>query len=243
LNIKLAATLVTTIVIAVGFVLISPLYFHPAGFNGKQEIMLSFSVTHPDNSVEWCKNLSSILDQYNLSATVFIVGQVAEENPQTVAVFGDKVDIGSLTYSNVNLTNIYDYSLKLQEVAKGKEAVDQAGNLDSKSFQAPAQATDEDIYSLLSRSGILADFSYNSQYNVYQNDQFIKFEATTVQAQSSQPETILNRASTNQPLIIQFDDTCPSTYIAVYIESLVTGDFEFVNASELTGLALTVRGI
>jgi peptidoglycan/xylan/chitin deacetylase (PgdA/CDA1 family) len=230
-------------VIAVGFVLISPLYFHPADSNGKQEIMLSFSVTHPDNSVEWCKNLSSILDQYNLSATVFIVGQVAEENPQTVTVFGDKVDIGSLTYSNVNLTSIYDYSLKLHEVTKGKEAVDQAGNLDSKSFQAPAQATDEDIYSLLSRSGILADFSYNSQYNVYQNDQFIKFEAITVQAQSSQPETILNRASTNQPLIIQFDDTCPSTYIAGFIESLVTGDFEFVNASELTGLALTVRGI
>ncbi|MCW4017505.1 MAG: polysaccharide deacetylase family protein [Candidatus Bathyarchaeota archaeon] len=242
MSLKSAATIATAVVVMVGFVLISPLYFHPAGPETKQAIMLSFSVTELDNSVEWCKNLSSILNQHNLSATVFIVGKVAEENPQTVTVFSDKVDIGSLTYSNVDLTSIDDYTLKLQEVTNGKAAIDKAGNLNSKLFQAPAQATDEDIYSLLSRNGILADFSYNNQYNLYQDEQFIKHEAQTVQAQTYQPETILNQTPTNQPIIIKFDDNNPTSYIASYIESLVTGDFEFVSASELTGLSLTVRG-
>ncbi len=242
MNIKLAATIATALVIIVGFAIISPLFFHPAVPEVKQKILLSFSVTNSTNSVEWCKNLSTILDNHHIGAIVFITGKIAEENPETVLAFSSKVDIGSRTYNNVNLNQIPDYSFKLQEIIQGKLAIDRAGNLTSKAFQAPYQATDQDIYSLLNRANITADFSYNDQYNLYQNNQFIKFEAKTYDAQTHPPELFLEQPSTGQPIIITFNDTYTTDSIVAFLDKLITGHFEFVNASELTGTTLTVRG-
>ena len=67
---------------------------------------------------------------------VFFVGKVAEQNPEAVTCFGNRVDIGSQTYDYVNLTTINDYSLKLQEVEQGKFAVDTAGHLNSSVFSS-----------------------------------------------------------------------------------------------------------
>jgi peptidoglycan/xylan/chitin deacetylase (PgdA/CDA1 family) len=242
LNIRLAATIATALVIVVGFAMISPLFFHPVVPEAKQKIMLSFSVTKPNNSVEWCKNLSTILNNYHIGATVFITGKIAEENPATVLVFSNKVDIGSRTYNNVNLNKISDYSFKFQEITQGKIAIDKAGNLNSKVFLAPDQATDQDIYSLLNRANITADFSYNDQYNLYQNNQFIKLDAKTYDAQTHPPEFFLEQSSTDQPIIIAFNDTYTTDNIVAFLDMLITGHFEFVNASELTGAILTVRG-
>jgi len=242
LNIRLAATIATALVVIVGFAMISPLFFHPAAPEVKQKVMLSFSVTEPNDSVEWCNNLSTILNSYHIGATVFITGRIAEENPQTILAFSNKVDIGSRTYNNVDLTQISDYSLKLQEVEQGKIAIDKAGNLSSRIFQAPYQATDQDIYSLLSRANITADFSYNNQYNVYQNDQFIKIDAKTYAAQDYPPDLFLSQLTTNQSIVIVFSDGYPTSGIADFLDTLSGGSFEFVNASELTGLPLTIRG-
>jgi peptidoglycan/xylan/chitin deacetylase (PgdA/CDA1 family) len=239
MKLKLAATIATVIVIIVGFAMISPLFFRQDKVD--KRVMLSFSISEPDNAAEWCRNLSSILKTHNIPATVFIVGKIAEQYPQTVTCFSDKVDIGSQTYDNLNLTGISDYSVKLQEVKKGKTAVDKAGHVYSRVFRAPYGATDQDIYSLLSRSGISADFSYKSQYNVYQNGQFIKFNAAVFDGKHYSPEFFLTRAKTSQPLIIEFDNTYSTSDIEVFLSKLITGDFEFVNASKLVGLTLTSR--
>ena len=228
------------LIIIVGFIMISPLILGPGNVEAKQKVMLSFSVLQSDDAVGWCENLSSILNTYDMSATVFVVGRVAEQYPQTVLSFSDKVDIGSSTYSYSNLTSISDYSMKLEEVQKGKAAVDNAGHLDSRVFRAPYRATDQDIYSLLSRSGILADFSYKNQYNVYQNGQFIKFNASVVEGPDSFSFE-LNR--TSQPLIVDFDNTCSTSTIESFLARLKMGDLEFVNASELVGLTLTQRSL
>jgi peptidoglycan/xylan/chitin deacetylase (PgdA/CDA1 family) len=238
LKLRVAATIATVLVLIVGFAMISPLFFRQDRLQPNQTIMLSFSVYDSVDAVDWCKNLSAILTTYNIPATVFIVGKVAEQNPQTVTCFSDKVDIGSLTYDNSNLTNIFDYQVKLQEVQQGKDAVDNAGHIDSKVFQAPYGATDPDIYSLLSRSGILADFSYKNQYNVYQNGLFIKYNATVLDGNNCS-YNFLKRPHTAEPIIIQFDNSSPTSSIQSFLSKTSWDGFDFVNSSQLTDLALT----
>jgi peptidoglycan/xylan/chitin deacetylase (PgdA/CDA1 family) len=241
LKLKYVATIITVLIIVIGLAMISPVYLRLGGVQTRRTVMLTFSVLESDGAVEWCKNLSLTLNTYNLPATVFIVGKIAEQYPQTVLSFGSSVDIGSETYNNTNLTTISDYTLKLKEVQEGKAAVDNAGHLDSKAFRAPYGATDQDIYSLLSRSGILADFSYKSQYNVYQNGQFIKFDATTYEGREYAPDYFLT-GNTTSPIIIDFDNNYSITSIESYLSRLKTGGFDFVNASELVGMSLTIRG-
>jgi peptidoglycan/xylan/chitin deacetylase (PgdA/CDA1 family) len=242
MKLKHVAIIMTALVIVAGFAMISPLFLRIGNNESKQKVMLSFSVSESADVIDWCQNLSSLLDKYNMGASVFIVGKVAEQYPQVVSYFSDKVDIGSQTYSNLSLTGIPDYLLKLQEVKEGKMAVDLAGSLYSRIFRAPFGATDQNIYSLLSRSGILADFSYENQYNVYQDGQFVKYDAITYMARDYSPDFFLSLSKTTEPVIIVFDNSYPISDIEVLISMLQKADVEFVNASEFTGLTLTIRG-
>jgi peptidoglycan/xylan/chitin deacetylase (PgdA/CDA1 family) len=241
LRIVVAATLSTVFVILVGFLIVLPL-FTRAPVDNKKQIMLSFSVVECEDVTSWCSRLSSMLESYDVPATVYFVGKVVEEHPGCVSFFGEGVDVGSQTFSNLNLTGISDYSVQLEEVSRGKLAVDAAGNLYSRVFRAPNGFTDENIYSLLSRNGILADFSYTSQYNVYLDGQFVKFDAVFYEGESVFASSILALESSSQPVIVHFDSECPIELISDYVSLLKTGDFVFVNGSMLTGLNLTLRG-
>jgi len=241
LRLKHAAIIATGLVLVAGFAMISPFFLRGGKTEPEQRVMLSFGVSESNNVVEWCKNLSSILDSYNIGATVFVVGKIAEQYPQIVSYFGDKVDVGSQTYNNLDLTSIPDYSLKLQEVQEGKTAVDNAGNIYSRVFRAPFGATDQDIYSLLSRSGILADFSYNDQYNVYQNGQFVRYDAAVYEGRDLSTDFSLTISNISKPLIIEFDNTCPISIVETLIFWLKKDHLEFVNASQLAGFTLTDR--
>jgi peptidoglycan/xylan/chitin deacetylase (PgdA/CDA1 family) len=242
LKLRLAATISTLLVMVVGLAMISPLFFPHGEVKAKQIVMITFSVQESDDVVEWTKDLSSILNDYKMPATVFVVGKLAEQHPEVVFYYGNDVDVGSQTYDNTNLTSIPDYSLKLEEVAKGKAAVDMAGHISSSIFRAPYGATDQDIYSLLSRSGIVADFSYKDQYNVYKNGQFVKFDAIVFDGHDHPPDFFIGQDVTSEPLIINFDNTYSTSEVESFLVRLKTGDFEFVNASELVGINLTSRG-
>jgi len=146
------------------------------------------------------------------------------------------------TYGNVALSSIEDYSIKLQEVQDGKAVVDKAGNLNVKSFRAANDAVDDDIYSLLNRCGILADFSYKDHYNIYENNQFIRYAAEVFEGKNYSPDYFLNHSKSTKPLIICFDSSDSTVSIEEFLTELQTGDFLFVNASELAGLDLTSRG-
>jgi peptidoglycan/xylan/chitin deacetylase (PgdA/CDA1 family) len=226
--------------------MISPLFFRANGAatvppEPSQNVMLAFSVAEKEGVAEWCKQLASLLDDYDMGAVVFFPGQLAEKSPECIWDFNNKVDIGSQTYSNVNLTTISDYSLKLNEVEEGKRAVDEADEFVSKSFIAPFKATDQDIFSLLERSGILADFSYDSQYNVYENGRFVKHDAATFNGTDYQPGYFLALPHSEYPVIIYFDNTSYITDIGNYLSILNGGHFKFINASELAGIPLTIR--
>jgi len=204
--------------------------------------MLVFDVLDDDEVKGWCYNLSSILENQNVKATVFIVGKVAENNPESVSCFGPKIDIGSLTYNYSDLTSISDYSLQLEEVRKGKQAVDDAGNLYSRLFKAPFGSTDDNIYSLLSRSDILADFSYQTHYNLYLEDKFIKFDATVYNGSSHSANFFSSLPKTPEPIIIVFDNTYSTAYVEKFISEIKNSEVDIVNASEIAGNNLTLRG-
>lgn len=242
MKLVIAAAFSTALIIALGLFIISPMFYRTPNVDVEQKIMLSFSVSDSNESADWCKNLSSILKEYDISATVFIVGKVAEQHPECVSCFSSKVDIGSQTASNLNLTSLPDYDTQLEEVRKGKLAVDTAGYLYSRVFKAPNGDTDQNIYSLLSRNDILADFSYTAQYNVYLDNQFVKFDAAVYDGATCSANSILTLEKSSNPIIVNFDSEYPTELIADFIATLKTGHLVFVNASEMTGLNLTVRG-
>jgi hypothetical protein len=241
LKLQQVAAIITVLVIVAGAAMISPLFFRhdQLQVEPKQVVMLSFTVSEADDVDEWCQNLSSILSSYNLPATIFIEGKIAEQNPQIVKCFGNQVDFGSLTYDNVNLTTIDDYSLKVWEVQQGKEAVDDSANTNSTVFQAPKGATDEDIFSILSSSGINADFSYKDHFNIYRNGRFEKIVAEVVDANDCSTEYLLKRQITGSPLIIQLDNTLTTVQVDSFLFGLKAGSFDFVKSSQLVGLVQT----
>jgi peptidoglycan/xylan/chitin deacetylase (PgdA/CDA1 family) len=169
---------------------------------------------------------------------------MAENHSQCVASFGENIDIGSSTYSYKNLATITDYSEQLREVQEGKNAVGLAGNLDSKSFRAPFGGTDDNIYSLLNRSGILADFSYSDRYHKYYQDQFIWFGITVYNASSTTGESLkdLQHDENDRPIQIDIDNSVPMSRIREIIGTLKDERAQFLNASVLTGIQLTIRG-
>lgn len=227
----------TAIVILLGIVMVLPPYIQAN--KSPLVVLLSFSVIDDRNTPQWCHSLSSILKNNNVKATIFVTGKVAERYPDCVSVFSS-MDVGSQTYSYTNLSSINEYSTQLDEIKNGKIAVDNAGNIDSKVFRAPYGFTDENIYSLLNRSGILADFSYNNQYNKYYNGEFIKFDLTAYNGTSHSTD-FFRALPVDKPIMINFDNTVSVEKIQDFITNLKSRQILFVDASELTGINLNIH--
>lgn len=231
------SAIATAVVIVLGIVLIIPSYLQP---RQPLVVLLSFSIVNDKNVPEWCTDLSSVLEKHDIKATIFVTGKVAERYSECITAFSNNIDVGSQTYSYVELTSIKDYTAQLNEVKNGKLAVDDAGGIDSKLFKAPYGATDENIYSLLNRSGILADFSYKNQYNKYYDGEFIKFDLTTYDG-STHSVDFFRALPVDKPILINFDNSIPIEKIDGFISMLKSRQILFVDASELTGINLTVK--
>ena len=192
--------------------------------------------------------LSSTLRKYDIKATVFITGELAKAHPSCVSLFSTNtnVDLGSSTYNYSDLASISDYSKALEQVKGGKRVVDNIGKLDSKVFRAPYGSTDENIYSLLTSSGILADFSYADQYSRYEDGKFIKYDLIAYNGSSSPSNDLLNSLSSsskNKPVMVVFNNSIPFNQIDKFIPNIKSriGDINFVNASALTNIPLSAR--
>ena len=227
----------TAIVIALGIGIVLPPYLPQSK---PLVVLLSFDIANKDNLPQWCNQLSSVLDRQNVKATIFVTGKVASQYPKCVSAFSNRNDVGSQTYDYVNLTSIDDYTVQLKEVKNGKQAVDASANIDSRLFKAPYGVTDENIYSLLNRSGILADFSYTNQYNKYYNGEFIKFNATTYDGITHSAD-FFHTLSSDNPVLINFDNSTPVENIDKYISQLKSKHILLIDASELTGINLTIN--
>ena len=232
--------IITATTIILGFAMLLPFFFR---INTSKQItfVLTFTIHDVDNVSEWCDELSFLLKNNDIKATVFFAGSVANLYPECVSSFSENVDIGSQTYNYVNLTAISDYSIQLEEVSAGKQAVDNAGNLDSRLFKAPYGTTDENIYSLLTRSNILADFSYDDHYNKYYNGQFIRSGLTTYNGTKYTTDFLLDLFRTEEPIVILFDSATSIEKIEDFVLRAKSVNIQFTNASGITGLRLTIR--
>lgn len=234
----LGAIIATTSVIILGVLIISPVFFT----NEKPTpVMLSFNIIDQPYLENWCQDISSFLLSENIRGTIFISGKLAEKYPSCITSFPNSFDFGSQTYSNVPLTEISDYSLKLEEVKKGRQTINMVGNLDSKLFKAPYGETDDDIYSLLSRNDILADFSYQNQYHKYHENQFLKFDLLTYDSQNLSKNLLQNIESSDVPVQIEFETYMSRDEIQSTISELGSLDIEFVTASDIVKMELTRR--
>lgn len=238
-----SALIATVLVIALGVSLVAPVFFIGQAEARKQVVMLSFSITDQENLPTWCDDLRSVLLAEELRATVFVTGRVADEYPNCVAQLSTNVDldIGSQTYDNVLLTPSSDYSDMLDEVKRGKAAVDNAGRIESHAFKAPVGKTDENIYSLLNRSSILADFTDATFYTRYNGEYYIWFNTTSYDASGTSPELINRLELSEVPLIINFENSDSMLTVRTFVSELDKNKFSFANASDLTRLELTIR--
>jgi hypothetical protein len=235
----------TGIVVLIGVILIVPAFLRDGTGTNGIILLLSFDVQGDSDVSSWCQGLASVLHKHQIKAAVFVSGEIAQTKPECVASFSSDVDVGSQTYSYVDLTAI-DYIEALEEVRAGKRAVDEAGQIDSRLFKAPYGSTDENIYSLLQRSRVLADFSYPSQYNKFENDLFVKYNLTSfsgdTDGQSQFFAFISSSSPVTTPIAVNFDSSMQLEQIDEFISKLesVYYRIHFVNASDLTGLNLTV---
>jgi len=216
--------------------MVIPAYIQPAS---PHFFLLTFSI-YENVDQSWCDGIASVLKKHNIQATVFFSGKIAEKYPDCVRTFPSNVDIGSQTYHYVSLASISDYALQLKEIQRGKQAVDNAGNLNSRLFKAPYGTTDDNIYSLLTRSDIIADFSYDDQYNKYYDGKFVKFQLKSFNGTNNTVEFFHN-LPTNEPIVINFDSSTPVNYLENFISKIKSRNIIFLDASELTGLQLTIR--
>lgn len=207
----------------------------------KLKIMLSVSIIDPANVSAWCSDLVAYLKENGKSATIFFAGKIAEMFPESVRGFSSDIDIGSETYSYVDLASLGGSGFQLEEVDKGKFVVDVAGNLSSQLFKAPFGSADGNIYSLLRTSGIVADFSYDDHYNVRVNDRFIKYGCSAYNGCEHSADFFMSLPRIERPIILNFDNTLIVSSIIGLVSQLQGNDVEFVNASQLTGLSLTER--
>jgi len=210
-----------------------------------RDVLISININNGENLPEWCDNLDTMLKAADVKAAVFITGSVAEKYPTCVSKLAtnSKLDIGSQTLDYVSLTSLSDYTDQLNEVKKGKQAVDIAGNLQTHSFKAPYGDTDENIYSLLNRSDITADFSHGTYYTKYRQGYFIWFNATSFDGSKQSADELQNMAANGTPIIINFDNTDTIESIHAVISQLNAGSSRFVNTSDITGIQLTERSV
>jgi hypothetical protein len=87
----------------------------------------------------------------------------------------------------------------------------------------------------------VADFSYSDHYNLYQNGQFVKYDASVYRWQDYPPDYFSALLTTSKPVIILLDNFCPISTIELYISTLKNADLQFANASTLAGFSLTDR--
>ena len=232
----------TGLVISVGFAMVLPALLLPFSILD-QPILLSFEITSTENLPFWCDQLKEVFHKHKIKASVFVSGKIADQHPECVSNYPKEIDIGSMTYSYQELTSYTDYLKQLDEIKQGKLAVDAAGNLDSKLFRAPLGKTNDDIYSLLSRSNILVDFSYNDQYNKFEENQFVKYKLVT-HDKNSLPKNIvpenLKKDGDPTPILISFSNSDSISEIDHFVTLLKEEKIEFTNPSEISNIPLTL---
>ena len=237
---KLTGAIITGIVVVIGGVLLYPA-LHLDKLNEKNMVLLTFNIINSTNMPTWCNDLSKFLHENNIHSTIFITGIMADTYPNCVVSFSKDNDIGSMSNSYDAITSTSTHTDQLSNIREGKAAVDKQGKLNSTILKAPRGIVDKNIYSFLTQSHILSDFSYNDHYYVYTDGLsgkiFYRFPITSGNISDSK----LSGRDENVPVMVNFYNYDSVQKIQEFINSASKNPHRFVTASELTGMELTVR--
>jgi hypothetical protein len=239
---KITGAIITGIVIVLGVALLYPALRIGNNQDEKQLILLTFNIVNSSNLPTWCDGLSQYLLENNIHSTIFITGIMADTYPTCASGFGEDTDVGSMSYDYTEITSIRSYPDQLNQILKGKQSIDKQGKLNSTVFRAPYGIVDENIYSLLSRSHILADFSYDDHYNVFTDGlsgkTFYWFPSKTLTNLSGLQYSDVN---SKMPLMINFYNYDSLKNIAEVVNMTSKYSHRYVSASEITNVRLTSR--
>jgi Polysaccharide deacetylase len=245
---KITGAIITALVIVFGVALLYPaLRLNLDRTNDKVEsddpsVLLAFNIVNSSNLPAWCHDLSGFLRDNYIHSTIFMTGIIAKAYPTCVSSFSEDTDIGSMSYSYDNVTSISSYPAQLSHIKEGKVAIDEAGKLNSTLFRAPYGNVDQNIYSLLSRSQILADFSYGDHYNIYTNGLSGKtFYTFPIRTLTNLSEIQNSTTNTTIPLMFNFYNFDSIRNIKDIINSTSKYQHQFVSPSDLTRMDLTIR--
>jgi len=226
----------TSIVLILGMAMVVPAFMFPTTTDSeKLKVLVQLEIKENSNLPYWCSDFREKLEQNPIKSVVFLTGKIAENYPECIFLV-EGVDIGSQGYQYRHIPEITDYLQQLSQIQNGKRAIEAYGGVDSKLFKAPYGETDQNIYSLLTRSGILGDFSSEEQYNLYLDGQFVKYELLTI-------ENVIELESKNgnQIATFSFDNSKSVNSIFNTIDEIRRHDVQFVNPSDLYGKPLTTR--
>jgi peptidoglycan/xylan/chitin deacetylase (PgdA/CDA1 family) len=102
--------------------------------------------------------LLDLLDEYDISATFFIVAEIAEEQPALIREIGARGhEIASHTVSHCSLTEVED-NVSKHELVESKHLLEHVTNQEVEGFRAPTCRIDDSVY----RELIEAEYSYSS---------------------------------------------------------------------------------
>jgi len=234
----------------IGILLLVPSLLRSPSTLTPTPILLFFDIISGNlDDSKWCNSLSELLKEKNIKASVFLTGQIVEKNPRCASDFTNNlknIDIGSSTYNYVDLASNIDYSKALDEVRLGKSEIINASNVNSSLFKAPYGSTNDNIYSLLHRNGITADFSYPNQYNLFEKNQFVKYKLNSFIVNSTSIPKLMEEIKEikeNDPIAIEINDTISVDTVNEIISQLdsLGKDFVFSNPSTLTGTELSSK--
>jgi hypothetical protein len=100
---------------------------------------------------------------------------------------------------------------------------------------------DENIYSLLRRSQIVAEFSYHDHYNLYHNGTFVKYDLVAING-SKDFRKIDNVSGSTVPLAVNFYNSDNLSEIDNDIKELRSRhEYQLISSSDLANMNLTVR--
>ena len=218
---KITGAIITVFIIVIGVVLLYPALQQERPVDN---VLLTFNIINSTNLPTWCNDLSRFLQDNKINSTIFITGAMADTYPNCVTSLSNGNDIGSMRYSYDDIASISNYTAQLNQIEQGKAAVDKQGKLNSTIFRAPHGHVDQNIYSLLTRVHILADFSYTDHYNIYTDGlsgkTFYRFPMTSSKS-SGNP---------NIPVMVTFYNYDSIKQIQDFINS---GSHKFITASEV----------
>lgn len=230
----IAGIIATSLTVMTGLIILLPVFLVP---QHQTNVLLTIDINTSESLTEIC-NFIPILQQNNIPITFFISGKDAEENKNCLSNLPKNIVVGSKTYDNIILPTIDDYSIQLDEVQRGKQTIDSITHTNTIFFRSPQGITDDNIYSLLSKNGILGDFSYSDHYNKYYKKKFLRFDISAYNGTKLSEQELYSIVMKSDTMWVYFSGEISVGHVLDMINVMKKQHVNFVSINEMTGLGI-----